>query len=40
MVFYAVHIVILRVLLYLDFVRKTHQKSKLCNDIAYLEAQS
>ena len=36
MVFYAVHIVIPKVSLYLDFVCETHQTSKLYNDIAYL----
>ena len=36
MVFYAVRIVIPKILLYLDFVHKTYQTSKLCNDIAYL----
>ena len=35
-VFHAVRIVIPKVSLYLDFVRKTHQTSKLCNDTAYL----
>ena len=39
-VFYAVRIVIPKVSLFSDFVRKTHQTSKLCNDIAYLRAQS
>ena len=36
MVFHVVHIVILKVSLYLDFVRKTHQMLKLYNNIAYL----
>lgn len=35
-VFFAVRIVIPKVSLYSDFVRKTHQRSKLYNDIAYL----
>jgi hypothetical protein len=35
-VFFTVRIVILKVSLYSDFVRKTRQTSKLCNDIAYL----
>jgi len=34
--FYTVRIVILKVLLYLDFIRKTHQTLKLCNDITCL----
>ena len=35
-VFFTVRIVISKVSLYSDFVRKTHRTSKLCNDIAYL----
>jgi len=34
-VFYAVCIVIPKVSLYLDFIRKTYQTSKLYNNIAY-----
>jgi hypothetical protein len=39
-VFFTVRIVILKVLLYLDFVRKTHQTLKLYNNIVYLLARS
>ena len=39
-VFFTIRIVIPKVSLYSDFVRKTHQTSKLCNDIVYLLARS